>query len=155
MTHRELCLFGAQYMKSKGTYEYGKAKYVVCELERIGECPDVFGFGGGRYTQLIEVKVSRADFFSDKHKYWRQNPLSGLGMMRSYLCPKNVIKVEDLPLDWGLFYIDDKYKIECIKRPVMQMSSHVQEIDLICSILRRENVKSQIFSYKKYKYKTN
>lgn len=151
MTHRELCLLGAKYMKSKGTYDEGKAQYVVCELERIGECPDVYGFGGGKHTQLIEVKISRSDFLADKQKYWRQNPLAGLGAMRSYLCPDGIIKIEDLPTGWGLFYANDRGKITLVKSPVVQMASPVQEISLICSILRRQGIKAQIFSYKKYK----
>ncbi len=73
ITHRELCLLGAKYMRNKGTYPFHRAQYVVCELERVGECPDVFGFGGCR-TQLIEVKISRSDFLSDKKNIGGQIP---------------------------------------------------------------------------------
>ena len=76
MTHRELCKLGAKYMYKNGTIPFNTPKYVVCELERVGECPDVYGFA---FTQLIEVKVSRSDFLSDKKKEWRINPEIGLG----------------------------------------------------------------------------
>lgn len=138
-------------MRNKGTYPFHRAQYVVCELERAGECPDVFGFGGC-HTQLIEVKISRSDFLSDKKKYWRANPEYGLGQMRSYLCPCGVIKLEELPAKWGLFYFDGG-KIECIKYPECQPSNTTEEMNLAASILRRESFNPQVFSYKNYKNK--
>lgn len=137
-------------MRSHGTYPYHRATYVVCELERVGECPDVFGFGGTK-TQMIEVKVSRSDFLADKKKLWRQNPSYGIGQMRSYLCPAGLIAVEELPAKWGLLYINDKNEIERIKEPEPQESNTTEEMNLAASILRRESIKPQVFSYKKYK----
>lgn len=153
MTHRELCELGAKYMYRNGTIPFNKPKYVVCELERIGECPDVFGFGFA-YTQLLEIKVSRSDFLSDKKKEWRINPEIGLGQYRSYLCPENLIKENELPDNWGLFYINDNGKISMIKKPERQISCSIAEVNLAASIMRRELIKPQIFSYKKYKVNT-
>ena len=150
ITHRELCVLAAKYLKNNGIIPFQKAKYVVCELERQGESPDAFGFG--YCTQLIEVKVSRSDFLSDKKKYWRKYPQRGLGMYRSYLCPSGMINVEELPDGWGLLYYDNG-KIDVVKKPEEQESCHRSEIALISSILRREGIASQIFSYKKYKKK--
>lgn len=73
MTHRELCKLAAKYLRQKGINRNGKCQYVVCELERVGESPDAFGFGGS-YTQLIEVKVSRSDFLSDKKNLGERVP---------------------------------------------------------------------------------
>lgn len=41
-------------------------------------------------------------------------------------------------------------KIE-IKAPEKQICNNIAEVNLISSILRRENIKPQMFSYKKYK----
>lgn len=153
MTHRELCELGAKYMYRNGTILFNKPKYVVCELERIGECPDVFGFGFA-YTQLLEIKVSRSDFLSDKKKEWRINPEIGLGQYRSYLCPENLIKENELPYNWGLFYLNENGKISMIKKPERQISCSIAEVNLAASIMRRELIKPQIFSYKKYKVNT-
>jgi hypothetical protein len=148
ISHRDLCLLGSRYMKEHGIAKWQKPTYVVCELERSNaECPDVFGFGSA-YTQLIEVKVSRADFLSDKNKYWRKNSDKGLGQLRSYLCPDGLIKVSELPEKWGLLYFQDDV-IVCVKEPEIQTSNSMQEMNLAASILRRENIKSQIFNYKK------
>jgi hypothetical protein len=89
-THRELCFKAAKYLKSNGIQKYHRCPYVVCELERVGESPDAFGFGNST-TQLIEVKVSRNDFLSDKKKHWRLYPHKGLATYRSYLCHINII----------------------------------------------------------------
>jgi len=149
MTHRNLCIKGSKYLKNKGIHPYHKPQYVVCELERCGESPDIFGWGNSS-TQLIEVKVSRADFLSDKKKLWRKDMAYGLGRYRSYLCPSELIKIEELPSSWGLLYIDKKGKITEIIKAKPQECNHIEEINLITSILRRENITPRIFSYKKY-----
>jgi hypothetical protein len=146
-THRDLCKIAAKYLKTHGITPFQRATYAVCELERQGESPDAFGFG--YHTQLIEVKVSRSDFLADKKKFWRQNPKEGLGNFRSYLCPAGLIMKEELPDNWGLLYYENN-KVVVIKRPEWQVSAHESEIHLITNILRREGIKPQVFSYKKY-----
>jgi hypothetical protein len=153
-THRNLCIKAARYLRSKGIHPFHKGQYSVCELERIGECPDAFAWGGSS-TQLIEVKISRSDFLSDKKKLWRQRPEIGIGRFRSYLCPKGLIKPEELPEAWGLLYSDDKGKITEVVKAELQPSNQMEEINLITSILRRENIKPQMFSYKQYRADSN
>jgi hypothetical protein len=148
-THRELCLEAAKYLRKRGIHPFHKSQYVVCELERVGECPDAFGFGASS-TQLIEVKVSRADFLSDKNKLWRTKPEIGLGIYRSYLCPEGIIHIDDLPESWGLLWIDQKGEIVQIAQAKQQQSNHIEELNLIVSILRREGISPKIFNYKKY-----
>lgn len=148
LTHRNLCIKAARYLRSNGIIN--RSQYSVCELERIGECPDAFGWGGST-TQLIEVKVSRGDFLSDRKKLWRLNPTYSLGRYRSYLCPEGLIKPEDLPENWGLLYINEKGKIIKIIEAKPQDCNHIEEINLITSILRREGIKPKMFSYKNYK----
>ena len=148
LSHRNLCFRAAKYLKNR-------CQYVVCELERIGESPDVFGFGSTSSTHLIEVKISRSDFLNDKKKYYRKYPEMGIGKFRSYLCMEGLIKDEDLPENWGLLWIDSKGKISEIVKARIQESDHIEELKLITSILRREGIKPQIFSYKKYKNDTS
>ena len=148
LTHRELCKIAAKYLRNQGLIPYQRCQYVVCELERVGESPDAFGWGA--VTQLIEAKVSRSDFLSDKNKYWRRNPFFGLGSFRSYICPTDIIKISDLPNKWGLIYLEEK-RLSIIKEPEIQECSCPEEIKLITSILRREGIRPKIFSYKNYK----
>lgn len=150
LTHRNLCNIAAKYLRNKGIQPFHKCQYSVCELERVGECPDAFGWGGSS-TQLIEVKVSRSDFLSDKKKFWRIFQERGLGRYRSYLCPEWVIKVEDLPDKWGLLYVSENGNVSEVKKAEPQESNMIEEINLLTSILRREGIRPQVFSYKKHK----
>lgn len=150
LTHRHCCIKAARYLRSKGIHPFHRGQYSVCELERVGECPDAFAWGGSS-TQLIEVKVSRNDFLSDNKKLWRKNPSYGIGKYRSYLCPANLIKTEELPERWGLLYIDEKGKITQIVEAEPQECNHIEEINLITSILRREGIAPKMFNYKIYK----
>lgn len=149
-THRELCKIAASYLLNKGIHPFHKCQYAVCELERVGECPDAFGWVGGS-TQLIEVKVSRSDFIADRKKIWRKHPHLGLGVFRSFLCTTGLINENELPGGWGLLYVSDNGKISVVKNPEYLNSSRADEIALITSILRREGIKRQVFSYKQYK----
>lgn len=72
-----------------------------------GELPDAIGWRDG-LSILIECKVSRADFLSDKGKPFRADPSKGMGDWRFYLCPPGVITIDDLPLGWGLLYATGK-----------------------------------------------
>ncbi len=74
-----------------------------------GEIPDVIGFGSG-HSVLVECKVSRNDFLSDKSKPFRQRPEIGMGDKRYYCCPKGLISKDELPYGWGLIYINEKNK---------------------------------------------
>lgn len=148
-SHRYLCLKASKYLRKNGIQAFHRCQYVVCELERAGECPDAFGFGGSS-TQLIEVKVSRSDFLSDKKKYWRKYPENGIGRFRSYLCPEGLIRETDLPKYWGLLWINDNGDISEIVKAEAQECNHIEEINLITSLLRREGIPPRIFSYKKY-----
>lgn len=77
-----------------------------------GEMPDAIGWKQGKRKKntsiLIECKVSRSDFLVDKKKKFRAEPELGIGEWRFYMCPPDVIKVEDLPDKWGLLYATDK-----------------------------------------------
>ncbi len=39
----------------------------------------------------------------------------GMGKYRWYICPKGLIKVEELPTHWGLLYVGDKGTVKQIK----------------------------------------
>jgi hypothetical protein len=81
------------------------------------EYPDVIGFGAWGHSVLIEVKVSRSDFFADKKKPFRKNPQQGMGTERFYMVPKGLIKIDELPEGWGLIFVDDKFRAKCVHNP--------------------------------------
>lgn len=98
MTHTECVEAAAQYI--------GKRCPVTLPefFSWNAELPDVIGFNRDR-SLLVECKVSRSDFLSDKKKHFRIFPDQGMGDYRYYCCPKGMIKKEELPEGWGLLYV--------------------------------------------------
>jgi hypothetical protein len=112
MTHGELVDLSHKFVLKNMSCGFG-----VKELKTtINEIVDVLGFGAWNHSVLIEVKISRQDFLKDKNKPFRKNPERGVGKYRFYCCPKNLIKVEDLPNNWGLIW-EDKGKLEIVYNP--------------------------------------
>ena len=100
-THKQLCDRAAHWLQ--------QSKYCrVVLIERNGGCggeePDAIGWTSHGFSYLIEIKVSRSDFLADKHKPHRRNPETAMGRVRFYLCPKGMIKPEEMPEGWGLLW---------------------------------------------------
>lgn len=146
-THSDLCQIGANYLFKKGIARFHRPVIVVCEFERLGECPDVFGLGYNTY--LIEVKVSRPDFLKDKKKRWRSRPEIGLGNYRSYLCPEGLIRPDELPDKWGLLYAKENGEITVITYPDYQLSDPSADMSIALSIMRREGIYKKNLKYRK------
>lgn len=96
MTHAELVKRAERWLK--GTMRCAVA---ACEVGS-NEIPDAIGWKYDGRSILVECKASRADFLSDKNKPWRCCPAIGMGMLRYYMAPPGIIKIEDLPEQWGL-----------------------------------------------------
>lgn len=115
MTHKELVEIAYRWVLSRCSC--GVAFKELYSLACNGEYPDVIGFGSGAHSVLIEVKISRSDFLSDKKKLFRANPQLGMGSQRFYCCPTGLIKREELPDGWGLLYVDEKGRPKCAYSP--------------------------------------
>lgn len=112
MTHRELVNLSYKFVLNKMSCGFAVKELKTTEKEIV----DVLGFGAWNHSVLIEVKISRQDFLADKKKSFRINPDEGVGRYRFYCCPKDLIKIEDLPKNWGLIY-EDKGKLEIVFNP--------------------------------------
>lgn len=144
ITHNELVDIGAKWLYNQG-YKVALKQLVTCNLEN----PDVLGFAPN-CSFLLEAKVSRADFLADKKKYFRRRPDTGMGIYRSFICPKNLIKPEELPENWGLIYVNDNLRPRQIIKPKTFAQHNADaEICMLVSLTRRfvDN-----FEYKKYLY---
>ena len=102
ITHKELVVAAESWLNKRGVY-LTFAELCTSNIEN----PDVIGFHSGD-SVMIECKASRADFLSDKRKWFRQRPEQGMGDYRIYFCSPGIIKVEDLPEGWALVYWDGK-----------------------------------------------
>jgi len=108
--HTTLVTLGAKWLRRNG---FG---VVATELDAVDcrERPDVVGFRSS-CSAVIEVKVSRSDFFADRQKPERGSA-PGIGVYRFYLCPTGLVAVEDLPPRWGLLY-EEKGRVFEVWRP--------------------------------------
>lgn len=106
--HKQLTDLGARWLKRNGF------AVVATELTCLGsrEQPDVIGFRSS-CSAIIEVKVSRADFFADRKKPERDS--GGLGNYRFYLCPEGMVSPEELPNRWGLLYAEGRRVTPIVK----------------------------------------
>lgn len=85
--------------------------FAFTELNCFGsrEIADAIGFRlSYEYSILIECKANRADFLSDKHKFFRRMGNHGLGTFRFYMAPSGIIKPKELPDRWGLITVSDR-----------------------------------------------
>jgi hypothetical protein len=107
-THAELCAVAVKWLQRPHSGGGPGCMVAVSEVASgwTGEIPDAIGFSLAHWESgatVIEVKVSRSDFLADKHKPHRQ--AGGIGSWRYYMAPKGLIKVAELPQDWGLIEV--------------------------------------------------
>ena len=119
-THSEGCQIAAKYLHKQMNCG---AVFVEPNPFDNSESPDAIGFRPGGCTILMEVKVSRSDFLSDKKKPHRVDPSIGMGGWRFFVCPEDVIRPEDLPEKWGLLYFTPRKSLKPIVAPGGQISS--------------------------------
>ena len=144
MNHKELTLKASRWLKKHRQNAVIPncstiATEIVC-LNAEGEIPDVFGWCSWT-SVLIEVKVSRSDFKKDAKKIFREYPDMGMGEFRYYICPTDLIKVNELPPHWGLLYYSEERGIEIIQKAERQQANLQSERTLLLSLLRRKNKK--------------
>ena len=101
-THDELVKRAERWLKSQGCGVVFRDAFKA--YTGNGELPDAIGWRDG-LSILIECKTSRSDFLADKGKRFRKADVGcGMGDWRFYLCPSDIIRVDDLPEGWGLLY---------------------------------------------------
>lgn len=98
-----MCVIAGKFLKNNGFTVSFDDRFKAATAS--GEQPDAIGFRNG-VSCLVEVKVSRSDFLSDKNKRFRKDPSLGAGDWRFYMSPPEIIKQKDLPDGWGLLWVD-------------------------------------------------
>lgn len=142
LTHKKLVEVAYRWALKRGSCGIAFKELVTTS----GEIPDVIGFGACGHSVLIECKVSRADFFKDKHKPFRITG-RGMGKYRLFCAPEGLIKVNELPEKWGLLEVrDDGKAVAVINSPRLHENgfhTHSHEVNeaseraIMYSALRR------------------
>ena len=140
MTHQQLVHMAEQWLRR--CYRCG---IVLSEQScASGETPDVIGWKDSCRSVLIECKISRSDFLSDREKPFRQKPETGMGCERFYLVPQGMITKDDLPRAWGLLEYKRR-EITLTAKPGRQSqrteTGLMWEMNLLLASLRRVEVR--------------
>lgn len=147
LTHSKLVQIAKKWLQRNG------CSVAITEMTAMmsNETADAIGFRWEK-SVLVECKVSRSDFLSDKKKVFRQFPDQGMGNYRYYMAPKGVLSVDDMPKGWLLLEVSPTGRVipatEIIHR---KMDSHktkyhfksnmFAEKMLLQSVVRRLNTK--------------
>ena len=153
--HKKLIEIGKDYLLKNQICGFCKCSIVVTEISSCCcEIPDVIGWSNAQ-SILLEAKTSRQDFKRDFKKRFRLFPENGLGNLRMYIAPKDLIKIDELPDNWGLIEVDEKDRTKITKKPIAQKSNQTAEIIILSSIIKRigQNAPEGI-SIKCYTYET-
>jgi len=139
-THKQLVTRIATWYKNNH-----QSCIVMAELKTSAqEIPDVIVWKSGAHSILIECKTSRADFLSDKDKFFRRQESYGMGEERYYAAPTGIIRPEELPEGWGLFEIDEKFVRE-VRRAEIKHANKRHECIMLMSMLRRLEISTAVF----------
>lgn len=137
-THPELVARASTWLKARGY------KLVITEaVTHTQEVPDALGWKNGKWSALIECKVSRQDFRQDLLKPSRKNPDKRLGQLRYYFAPQGIIPLEEVPDDWGLLELQGK-TVKLVKQaPKKSYSTQVaaNELLVLTHLLRRAEIR--------------
>lgn len=138
MTHEQLVDKAVRWLRS---YRCG----VVLSEQACtsGEMPDAIGWKQACHSVLVECKISRADFLVDRQKPFRVKPEKGVGSERFYLTPPGLVKVEELPVGWGLLEYR-RGRIELLHPSAKNLRTAVGfrcEMNLLLASLRRVEVR--------------
>ncbi len=138
MTHAQLVAKAVRWLRS---YRCG---VVLSEQACVsGEMPDAIGWKRGCHSVLVECKVTRGDFLADRAKPFRQKPEKGVGSERFYLTPPALVKIEELPVGWGLLELR-RGRVEMMQPSARNLRSATgfrYEMNLLLASLRRVEVR--------------
>jgi len=137
-THKELVNKASAWLKTRGY------KLVVTEaVTHAQEIPDAIGWKNGKWSALVECKVTRADFKRDADKPSRKDPKKRLGQLRYYLAPQGVIPLEDVPEGWGLIELVSRSLVVTKPAPKEPYSTLIaaNELLILTHLLRRAEIR--------------
>lgn len=118
MTHERLIKKATNFLKYQKNCGVVLVEHVCATTG--GEIPDVIGWKN-RESYLIECKASRADFFKDRQKSFRDfgghaevQTCYAMGRYRYYFVPDGMIAPDEVPFNWGLVYLKGRIYQEII-----------------------------------------
>ena len=150
MTHDLLIERAKSWLKKKGCGVVLGEPFRARTTSR--ETPDAIGWFSDSTCLLVECKVSRADFFAETKKKFRIEPHIGVGQWRFYLCPPDILQIEDMPDGWGLLWATGRSVKEIHNIPgnchwrtsPPFISNRITEAEILVQALRRVAIRRHL-----------
>lgn len=146
ISHRELVDRAFLYLHTIGCSIRFKER-----ISSVSENPDAMGFGGREFSVLIECKASRADFITDKNKWFRKRTEDGMGYKRYFMAPVGMLKPSEIPKGWGLLEVFEKTPrmnrrvFITVEAKAFHERNREAEIKYLVSAIRRINISMAVF----------
>lgn len=139
-THAALCDLAVKWLRRPPSSGGHGCHIAVSECRSgwDGEIPDAIGFRAAGHNDgsiVVEVKVSRSDFLSDKSKPHRQ-PGAGMGNWRYFMSPEGIIREDDLPTGWGLLAVNSRGHIKALAGPAVAAKTNWREFSRLLEAFR-------------------
>ncbi len=136
ITHAELVQRAVKWLLGAGGCSIAFSEFSTSAIE----IPDAIGFRS-KWSIVIECKVSRSDFISEKNKPVRRIPKLAMGQSRYYMVPEGLIEIDDLPDKWGLLYVRERHVRVIKKSGGFADRNYMSEIGFLTSMLRRIKIR--------------
>ena len=140
LTHEQLVTRAERWLLYKR-----RCGFVLTELKSVnisGEIPDCIGWKYSR-SHLIECKATRGDFLQDRKKRFRVLSEQGMGALRWYMTPPDLVTVNELPERWGLLYVYPT-QVREIRAPELFRNTYRIDMPILCSALRRVHLRGDL-----------
>lgn len=163
LTHDDLIKLGTKWLrkqhssgKDKLNFHHTGCGVILPEyVSSERSIPDVIGFNTSE-SIVIECKTSHNDYLADLKKPHRNliNPKQ-CGNYRYYLCPHDIISVNELTNGWGLLYTNGK-AIFVIKSALWHGEPEIKVAEwfILYSLARSAEVLGLITQLRKHEYET-
>lgn len=134
------------HLRSKGMMTWEGASFLNPSMGLDREWsevrPDVFACrkslrASGAHPEIYEVKVSRADFFSDLAKPAKRAGYIDLAEAFYYACPEGLIQREEVPPGVGLVHESASGVFRVVKKAKRKRGFVIVPDTLMCLVLRR------------------
>jgi hypothetical protein len=139
LTHADLVARAERWLRNTK-----KCGVVLTEFaSSSSEIPDATGWQtGGRFSFLVECKISLSDFYGDRKKPGRtpKNGHRGIGRYRYYMAPRGVLTADLVRKHrpkWGLLEVGPRVVRVKLKAEPFSLETAWRELPLLYSYVRR------------------
>lgn len=137
VTHADLVRRAVRWLRS-----HHRCGTVFAEMQTMYEFPDAIGWRG-HFSRVVEVKVSRADFFADRSKPHASHAEAGMGAQRWYLAPEGLVRADEVPAWCGLAYATSRRIVVVKEAPDREVYNFRGETRMLLSAVCRFAVGSR------------